>query len=491
MKPRHKNIIGSEMEWAITGRKEDSNSFMALDFQNSMPVVSPIVSSNYLYDDIAVQGGFLSNGARYYVDCGHVEYATPENLSLDDVVLSEIAGERIVAESLRRFIATHSSLAEVKLYKRVIDDDKQTWGYHMNISEDRHVFAGAPGYPDLTHALKHSLKPLIFHYATSLPMLGAGVVLKEKYGDEHRYRYSLGQKVIALTYDVVSGTTTSYKPYISSRDEPHADKEKYVRLHIVGTDPHILPWGTRMMVGTTTLMLAGIRQGKLRELEYGVSNVIMPGVNIGKKATFDIEGVEEHPFIVNGKTKNYKDTDIQEMYIEDLDKVKGKTDDEQWAYEQWQQAIEDRKQDTMRLADRSDAIAKLSLIRDLNRKRGKGEDIIDATASELDKTYTVVFRTTKENAQNKSTDELIGLTFAEKLRRKVSAENMPSEQKIGDRIINAPTSTRAHVRGEVIRNKANQHITSVAWDKYTVDLGNGSMRYVNLEPWDTVLSDIE
>ena len=44
---------------------------------------------------------------------GHVEYATPENLSLDDVVLSEFAGEKFVAEVLRRHVKSSQVVDEV------------------------------------------------------------------------------------------------------------------------------------------------------------------------------------------------------------------------------------------------------------------------------------------------------------------------------------------------------------------------------------------
>ena len=71
---------------------------------------------------------------------------------------------------------------------------------------------------------------MLFHYATSLPLLGAGAVYAP--GEPGEYRYSLGQKHTDIQYDV-NGSTTSSKPFISTRDEPHAD-HKYIRLHIVG-----------------------------------------------------------------------------------------------------------------------------------------------------------------------------------------------------------------------------------------------------------------
>jgi len=485
MVPNHRNIIGTEMEWAIMARLEGSNKFRPLNGEDGMPSAGPMVSPEYRPEGIISlpSSAFLSNGSRYYQDVGgHIEYATPENLSLDDVVLSELAGEWVAADSLRRFIASHATIEEAILYKRVIDDKGETWGYHVNISEDRQQLM--PGQLPLTVSFNDHLaattRPLLLHYATSLPMLGGGLVHPAKLANGPAYRYSFGQKVMDIQYDV-SGSTTRNKPFISSRDESHANAEKYLRLHIVGTDPHISPWATRMMMGTTTLMLAGMKQGKVRELQYKYP-VASPAAHIASLAKFDIEGQNKYEFIVDGRTKKYRDSDIQEMYIQDLEAVTDMSNDQAWAYAEWKRAVEDRRQDIMRLEDRSDAIAKLSLIQILNVKHGKELDVIDTDAANFDKLYTTVFHTTREAAQELDTHTLMAKTLPGKLRKSLFSATMPDGSDIDDRVVNPPRSTRAYKRGEIIRNAGNEKISSVNWGQYIVS--RGTQTTVKFDPWD-------
>lgn len=479
MVDRHNNILGSEMEWAIMARREGSKTFLPLSSDNGMPPVTSLIDPSNLYEGISTHRSFLSNGARYYTDVGsHLEYATPENISLDDMVLSEIAGERIASDSLRCFVAGSPVVEEAILYKRVVDDHNNTWGYHVNVSEDRAsiIRQAGPQYKFIDE-LHDALKPLIMHYATSLPMLGGGLIY-----DDPRIepRYSFGQKIMDIQCDV-SNSTTRDKPFINSRDEPHADN-KFLRLHIVGTDPHISPWATRMMMGTTTLMLAGIKQGRVRELEYAFTTQ-SPGIHIGSRAKYDIEGENKYEFLKGKNIKRYRDSDIQEMYISDLEMVVGKTEDQEWALREWKLATEDRRQDVMRLRDRSDAIAKLFLIQQMNTRHGQDRNTFDSAAKGLDKAYTAVFHTTKIAAQEKSTREITATTLPAKLRRGLFAATMPSEEAIADRMVNPPSSTRAYRRAEAIRNENNLEILSLDWSRYTI-IDNHVSKTTQLDPWE-------
>lgn len=472
------------MEWAIMARLEGQTKFYPLNGDNGMPAANPLVSDTCRPKGVVALKNqyFLSNGARYYHDVGgHVEYATPENRSLDDAVLSELAGEWIAADSLRQFIASHATVDEAILYKRVVDDRNETWGYHVNISEDRFPFIPVKQTKasEFLQYQKDSMKPLVLHYATSLPMLGGGAVqLRAK--DGQTYKYSLGQKVIDVRYDVTDSTTRS-KPFISARDEPHADKEKYIRVHIVGTDPHISPWATRMMIGTTTLMLAGMRQGKVRSLQFD-SQSDSPAILIAAQAKYDIEGNNRYPFVVGGESKKYSATDIQEMYIDDLERVSDKTPDQEWAFEQWKRAIEDQKRDVMLLQDRSDAIAKLSLIRARNLRQDKDQDTIDDASVMMDKSYTAIFHATREQARKSDTTTLTAKTLPAILRRGLFASSMPGQKAIDDRVVNPPRDTRAHKRGEAIRTIPSANISSLDWNQYTVTM-DGTVKTVRLDPW--------
>lgn len=475
MSENHRHVMGSEMEWAV------------VNDQGITPGPLPVHSEAYLPDNIVSLSTFLSNGGRFYGDVGnHIEYATPENITLDDVVLSELAGERLVVESLRRFVAANPiSMPTASLLKRVVDDNNETWGYHVNVSEERDFLTTLDGAkPGYENVLRTKLQPLFFHYATSLFMLGGGAVQKPI--GPSGYRYSFGQKIIDLEGDVAGGTT-SHKPFISSRDEPHMNSYKYARIHIVGTDPHISPWATKMMFGTTTLMLEGIKQGRIRDLKFH-DGIPAPGVRIARKARFDLEGVNKYIFKTADGVKKYTDADLQEIFIEDLEKVSGKTADNEWTLAEWKTAIEDRRQDVMRLRDRSDAIAKLSLIQRQNRSNDRPEDTIDENAMRLDKRYTSIARTTAETAAEDDVDELMRRQIPGYLRRTLFSRHMPSSETIENRMYNPPTNTRASVRAKVITDPlykqglSGPRLQGLQWAQYTVTDGMTSKK-TEMDPW--------
>ena len=52
------------------------------------------------WDEPPGNGGFLFNGGRAYVDMGHLEYCTPECLSLKDLLVYDRAGDLLVTEAL-------------------------------------------------------------------------------------------------------------------------------------------------------------------------------------------------------------------------------------------------------------------------------------------------------------------------------------------------------------------------------------------------------
>ena len=53
------------------------------------------------WDEPAGNGGFLFNGGRAYVDMGHLEYCTPECLSLIDLLRYDRAGDSILLQALK------------------------------------------------------------------------------------------------------------------------------------------------------------------------------------------------------------------------------------------------------------------------------------------------------------------------------------------------------------------------------------------------------
>lgn len=73
--------------------------------------------------------------------------------------------------------------------------------------------------------------------------------------------YSVSQRAEHI-WEGVSSATTRSRPIINTRDEPHADAEKYRRLHVIVGDSN--------MSETTTLLKVGAADLVLRMVEAGV-----------------------------------------------------------------------------------------------------------------------------------------------------------------------------------------------------------------------------
>ncbi len=453
--------MGTELEWAVSVKLKGEKHFIQLDTLQEIGHIG-MFCNEYLPDGIVRvassltgSSGMMSNGSRYYQDVGgHMEYATPENVSPSGVLLSELAGERVLAESLRKFVAYQDGIEAGLLRKRVIDDNNSVWGYHINISEPRID----------VYDFEKSIQPLTMHYASSLPLFGAGAVTMEREyvsgKKEVDYKYSHGQKVVALSSDFAHGTTNFTKPIINLRDEPHASFDKHRRIHIVGNDPHISPWATKMAIGTYSLLLVASRQQKLPFIEPEGHAYLM-----AQRATYDIEGENVYDVIVDGIAKKYSANDIQKTYIESIMKLADLTDEQKKDLEQWVKAIQDLERDPLSLHDRSDAIAKLSLIRANRDRKSRDNAAFGSESAAIDKEYTTVVRITKQQALSSDISALMGQSIPGKLRAKWFADEMPREGDISKAVLNPPENTRAYMRGKAIMSG---RVTQADWQTYSV-----------------------
>jgi proteasome accessory factor A len=85
---------------------------------------------------------------------------------------------------------------------------------------------------------------------------GAGKVLKVS----GKPQYFISQRAQHI-HEKTSSSTTSSRSIINTRDEPHADAEKYRRLHIIVGDSNMSEYATYLKVGTATLVLSMIEAG--------------------------------------------------------------------------------------------------------------------------------------------------------------------------------------------------------------------------------------
>ena len=208
--------------------------------------LSPDEVARYLFRRVVSWGRssnvFLENGARLYLDVGsHPEYATPECDSISDLVAHDKAGERIldalVAGAEAR-LREEGIRGVIYLFKNNTDSAGNSYGCHENyLTGRRDDFA-------------HYTEVLIPFFVSRQIYAGAGKVLQTARGAV----FCLSQRAEHI-WEGVSSATTRSRPIINTRDEPHADAERFRRLHVIVGDSNMSEYATFLKVGATSILL--------------------------------------------------------------------------------------------------------------------------------------------------------------------------------------------------------------------------------------------
>jgi proteasome accessory factor A len=214
--------------------------------------LSPDEVARYLFRGVVSWGRssnvFLRNGGRLYLDVGsHPEYATPECDSVVDLVSHDKAGERILegllVDAVRR-LSAEGVAGDIYLFKNNTDSAGNSYGCHENYLVPRHQDLGR---------LTDILTPFL---VTRQIICGAGKVLPTPRG----VVYCVSQRAEHI-WESVSSATTRSRPIINTRDEPHADAERFRRLHVIVGDSNMSETTTLLKVGSTGLVLRMIEAG--------------------------------------------------------------------------------------------------------------------------------------------------------------------------------------------------------------------------------------
>ena len=208
--------------------------------------LSPDEVARYLFRRVVSWGRssnvFLENGARLYLDVGsHPEYATPECDSIADLVVHDKAGERILeglVRSAEQRLREEGIRGEVYLFKNNTDSAGNSYGCHENYLVERD--GDFTKFTDV----------LIPFLVTRQVYAGAGKVLQTARGA----MYCVSQRAEHI-WEGVSSATTRSRPIINTRDEPHADAERFRRLHVIVGDSNMSEYTTFLKVGTTSIVL--------------------------------------------------------------------------------------------------------------------------------------------------------------------------------------------------------------------------------------------
>ncbi|HEV8296894.1 MAG TPA: depupylase/deamidase Dop, partial [Acidimicrobiales bacterium] len=385
----------------------------------------------------------LTNGARYYVDHAHPELSTPECADPLSVVRFDRAAERIVQRSMSAARRLLPSGQELVVYKNNSDGKGNSYGCHENYLMDR----AAPFGRIVSHATAHFVSRQIF--------TGAGKVGTEAHGLASRdVPYQLTQRADFFEEEVGLETTLK-RPIINTRDEPHADAQKYRRLHVIVGDANLSEVSTFLKVGTTTFVLTMIEDDFLPR-----DFVLASPVQAMRQVSYDLT-LRRPLRLADGSTVTALDIqwEIYERarkYADErgFDCVGGPVAND--VLTRWEAVLTALEDDPFQLADQLDWVAKYRLINGY-RERNRLE-WGDARLAAIDLQYH-------------------DLRPGKSLFARLGVERLVDDADIDRAMTEPPTDTRAYFRGRCLQ-RWGQHIVAANWDSLVFDVGTDPLRRV-------------
>ncbi|MYS81832.1 depupylase/deamidase Dop [Embleya scabrispora] len=403
-------------------------------------------SSQLTDEDVGLANVILTNGARLYVDHAHPEYSAPETTNPRDAVIWDKAGERIMAEAARRAGELPGG-QQILLYKNNTDNKGASYGTHENYLMQR-----ATPFADI---VRH-LTPF---FVSRQVICGAGRVGIGQDGSAHGFQIS--QR--ADYFEVEVGLETTLKrPIINTRDEPHADAEKYRRLHVIIGDANLSEVSTYLKLGTTALVLSMIEDRflgndltvdqpvrTLHEVSHDPTLKQLITLRSGRKLTA-IQLQLEYLELARKYVENRFGKDVDEDTTDVLDR--------------WESVLARLEADPMSLARELDWVAKLQLLEGYRQR-----DALDWDAPRLhlvDLQYADV--RPDKGLYNKLEDRF---------------ERIAGEAEVQRAVHLPPEDTRAYFRGRCLEQYADE-VAAASWDSVIFDVaGQDSLQRVpTLEP---------
>ena len=399
-------------------------------------------------EDLGLANVILTNGARLYVDHAHPEYSAPECTNPRSVVIWDKAGERIMAEAADKAATVPGSHA-IQLYKNNTDNKGASYGCHEN-----YLMRRSTPFADIVRYLTP-------FFVTRQVVCGAGRVGIG--ADGRGAGFQISQR--ADFFEVEVGLETTLKrPIINTRDEPHADPEKYRRLHVIIGDANMSEVATYLKMGTAALVLAMIEDkflstdlsieapvADLRAVSHDPSLRHLVTLRDGRKMTA-VQLQTEYLELARKYTEDKYGTDVDPTTADVLDR--------------WESVLGRLADDPMQLSRELDWVAKLELLEGYRRRDGLSWDhpklqLLDLQYSDVRPDRGLYNHLVARGRMVRLTDE-DAITWA---------------------IDNPPEDTRAYFRGRCLRQYADS-VAAASWDSVIFDIpGRESLQRVpTLEP---------
>jgi proteasome accessory factor PafA2 len=460
-------ILGTETEYGIIGRHDPdfdpiSRTLLLINsYQTDVPFPSlwdyARESSRYdpqaialddIYDipdssDPLTINKVLTNGARFYLDHAHPEYATPECANVRDLVCYEKAGERILDHSRRAAEQALAAGQQILLYKNNSDHKGNSYGYHENYLLDRNT------------PFRLIVEQFTAFLVSRQIFCGAGKVGAENGADPTAYQ--LSQR--ADFFETEVGLDTMVKrPLINTRDEPHANRERYRRLHVILGDANMSEYTSYLKLGTTAIVLGMIEDQfiphalTLRD-PVAALKAISRDLTCRKPVELDTGGT------ITPVDLQWEYWRLAERYVRAF-QVEPWVEDVLW---KWEHVLRHLACDPLALVNELDWVIKWRLLTSYMDRHG--QDWTNPRIAMLDIQYHDI-----------RGDR--GLYYM--LERRGEVQRLLTDQEIDLAVEDPPVDTRAYLRGMCLK-KFRHQVFSVNWDSLAFNLEEGEIRRIALE----------
>lgn len=400
---------------------------------HTVPVVEP--------DAVGVANVVTSNGARFYVDHAHPEYASPEVPNAWDAMIYDAAGDHILntaANNIQELyeqgvsvLLHHEPCPPLKIYKNNVDGKGASYGSHEN-----YQYARKTDFDVLTQAL-------IPFFVTRQVIIGAGRVGIGPEGEEDGFQVS--QRADYFMQEV-SLETTLNRGIVNSRDEPHANAVHFRRLHTIIGDANMSQYSNFMKLGMTKLVIDAIENG------VDFTDLAM------MDSVAELKNISHDPTLTHKvKLKDGRELTAIEVMRIYRDRVTASDEIDQKVIDLWAELLDDLERDPLSTADRLDWTAKYSLIK---RYVDKGVSLSDAKLKLVDLQYSDI-------------DPAKSLYHA--LVRAGRMKTLVDQDVIERAAQEAPENSRAYFRGKV-SEKFGDNVIASSWQTVVLKYSAGTAK---------------
>jgi proteasome accessory factor A len=385
----------------------------------------------------------LTNGARYYVDHAHPEFSTPECADAKVCTMFDKAGERILARSMEAAAKALPSGQGIVVYKNNSDRKGNSYGTHENYLMDRQ----APFARIVQHVMPHFVSRQIY--------TGAGKVGTEASSTGGMdVPFQLTQRADFFEEEVGLETTLK-RPIVNTRDEPHADAQKYRRLHVIVGDANLSEVATFLKLGVTALVLCMIEDDWFGERDFTLETPVAAL----RKVSYDMS-LRLPLTLANGSTMTalemqWEFFDLARKYAEDrgLEAI-GPSGDEVLA--RWESVLTGLETDPMSLSGQLDWVAKYRLLEGYRDRHGL--NWTDHRMAAMDLQYH-------------------DMRPERSLFARLPMERLFTDEEVDQAVTEPPRDTRAYFRGKCLQRWASS-VAAANWDSLVFDLGGDPLRRV-------------